>query len=46
MKRVIKDELIIMEIHVFIRFKEVIANVINQGIIASAKQSIKQVVKD
>ncbi len=36
-RRVIRDELIIIEIHIMIRVKEVVANIINQGIIATAK---------
>ncbi len=36
-KQFIRDELIIMEIHVLISAKEAIANIINQDIIASAE---------
>ncbi len=45
-KKVIRDELIIIKLHVLIRVKEAIANIIKKGIIASAKHSLKQVIKD
>ncbi len=45
-KRVIGGDFIIIEIENAIRVKKVVTNIIKQGIIASAKHSFKQVVKD
>ncbi len=45
-KRVIRGDFIFIEIEIAIRVKKVVTNIIKQGIIASAKHSIKQVVKD
>ncbi len=45
-KRVIGGDIIIIDKEIAIRVKKVVTNIINQGIIASAKYSFKQVVKD
>ncbi len=45
-KRVIRDDLIIIEIHFSIRVKDAIATIINQSIIASSEHSLKQVIKE
>ncbi len=45
-KRVTRDELVIRITNIAIRVKEMFANIIKQGIIARAKYSFKQVIKD
>ncbi len=45
-KGVIIDDSIIIEIEIAIGVKQIITNIIKQGIIASAKHSFKQVIKD
>ncbi len=45
-KRVIRGDFIIIEIEITIRVKKMVTNIIKQGIIASAKYSVKQVIKD
>ncbi len=45
-KRVIRDQLIILEINITIGVKEMVENIIKQGISVSAKYSFKQVVKE
>ncbi len=44
-QRVIRDEIFIIEVKTTVRDKETIANVINQGIIASANNTFEQVIK-
>ncbi len=45
-KRIIIGELVIIEINIKIGVKEVVTNIIKYWIIASAKHSFKQVIKD
>ncbi len=45
-KRAIRDEVVIIEMIIVIGVKEVVANIIKEGIIASAKNSFKQAIKD
>ncbi len=45
-KRVIKDKLVIVEIIITIRVKDLVTNIIRLGIIASAKHSFKQVINN
>ncbi len=45
-KRAIRDEVVIIEMIIVIGVKEVVANIIKEGIIASAKNSFKQLIKN
>ncbi len=44
-KKVIRDELVIMEINIAIRVKETASKFINQGIIANAKHNLVGIVE-